>query len=504
MRGPMRPTAVVLCLLGTLLLARTASPEDPPAPPKPPAPKPAEPKPPEPKPLRLPAAPVIPGIHWEADFEAGLRRAAKDGRPVFFAINAMEDQPGGEFTSAAYGVASRAFVCFVGNDKDHATTALPDGTRVCSRYKTGTCKAHQDALAHVLARLSTDGSLISPSHFVLDPDGQVVWQGDYVQSTPAPGDLDGFAVRISPRVATRGVWAAREERTTVLDKTPAESLAKAAGEWLGSSDALAPAGVVALLDQESDEKKRAALFTALATAGPRAVPLVFDAVDDATSKEDATDQARWIETALALDDAFGGWALARAVLREKGTHWADVARGKAALSPTAPAVPLEGRSDAARGRVAEALLLRKPDPAVARLLEAAQGSGVSKARIARALRRAGLSPAADLAAVLRSGTRDERRDALRAADAAAVRASKAAVEAAFDDSATPEEVRVAAAIALRRAGDGRGTKTLLGALADPVEGPEARAALVEIAGRDVGEDPAAWEEFLRGDAGGGK
>jgi HEAT repeat protein len=65
-------------------------------------------------------------------------------------------------------------------------------------------------------------------------------------------------------------------------------------------------------------------------------------------------------------------------------------------------------------------------------------------------------------------------------------------------------VRVAAAIALRRAGDGRGADVLLGVLADPVEGPEARAALLVIAGRDVGEDPAAWEEFLRVRPGGAK
>src|SRR5204863_9325138 len=101
----------------------------------------------------------------------------------------------------------------------------------------------------------------------------------------------------SPRLSTRGVWAAREEKTTALSKTPTDALAKAAGSWLGSSDALAVAGVAAVLDQESDPKRRAALLSALSGAGARAVPVVFDAVDDATSKDDAPDQAAWIETA---------------------------------------------------------------------------------------------------------------------------------------------------------------------------------------------------------------
>lgn len=476
-----------------LLAARPAFPGDPPSanPPAPPAPK----------PLRLPEAPAVPGIHYEPDFEAGVKRAAQEGRPVFFAIHALEDQPGGDFRSAEYGVAARPFVSFVGNDKDHGSTVLPDGTRVCSKYGTGTCKAHQDALAFVVARLTADGSLISPSHWVLGPDGETVWHGDYVQSTPAPGDLDGFAVRLSPRLSMRGVWTAREERTTALSKTPAEKLEKAAGEWLGSSDALAPAGVAALLDQESSAKRRTALLAALSGAGPRAVPVAFDAVDDATSKDDATDQVRWVEAALKMDDAFGGWALARALLRSKDSHWSDVARGKAALSPTAPAVPLEGRPDAVRARLAEALLL-KGDKAAAKVLSAAQGGGLSRGRVDRALRRAGTAPPLDLAGALASGSRDDKRAALMGADAAAVASAKAAAVEALADPA--EEVRVAAAVALRRAGDGRGAAVLLAVLADPVEGPEARAALIEIAGHDVGEDPAAWEEFLRAGGGGGK
>ena len=485
----MRGLCLPALLASAFLLAPRAFSDDPPAPAQPPAPK----------PTRLPEAPKVPGIHWEADFEAGMRRAAVEGRLVFFAVNALEDQPGGDFFSPEEGLAARPFVSFVGNEKDHGAKTWPDGTRVCAKYGIGTCKAHQEALAFVGARLSADGSLISPSHWVLDPDGGLVWHGDYVQSRPSPGDLDGYAARVSPRLVMRGIWTARDEKTTALSKAPTDGLEKAAAEWLASSDALAPAGVVAMLDQESDPKRRAALFAALATAGARAVPLVFDAVDEATASDGATDQARWIETALRLDDAFGGWALSRALLRAKGPRLADVARGKEPLVVGAAPAAFDGRPDAVRGRLAEALLFLG-DKGMAAKLEAAQGSGVPRTRVARALRKAGLLLPVDLAAAMKSASRDERRVALLLADAAAVTAAKPAVVAAFADPA--EEVRVAAAIALRRAGDGRGADVLLAVLSDPVEGPEARAALLAIAGRDVGEDPAAWEEFLR--AGGGK
>src|SRR5262245_45652809 len=61
----------------------------------------------------------IPGIRWERDFQEGMRRAAREGRPVFIAVNATEQ---GEvanqwlhekgYPSKEWGEASRPFVCF--------------------------------------------------------------------------------------------------------------------------------------------------------------------------------------------------------------------------------------------------------------------------------------------------------------------------------------------------------------------------------------------------------
>ena len=56
---------------------------------------------------------------------------------------------------------------------------------------------------------------------------------------------------------------------------------------------------------------------------------------------------------------------------------------------------------------------------------------------------------------------------------------------------------MAAAIALRRAGDPAGADVLARALADPVELPEVRAALVALTGEDRGDSAEAWDEVLR-------
>jgi hypothetical protein len=426
-----------LLLLALPVAAAVAG--DPPAAPPPPAPV--------PRPTKLPEGPVIPGVHWEADFEAGLARSTREGRPVFLAVNELENQPGGDFPTPDYGVSTRPYVCYVANSHDHPPEKRPDGTVVCSRYRTGTCAAHQAALRWAVKRLDVK---ISPAHAVFEPDGAVLYSGEYVQSAPTPSMLDEMLVKTSPRLAMRHVWTAREARLETLSKAPAAELEKAAEAWVAEGDGLAPAGLAALLDQEEDAARRAALEAALGKAGAAAVPVLFDAVDAATSAPDKDPDAalRAARLAAAADPAFGAWAAARVLARarDEGVRARAKAAGLAAAAakaPTAPAPPA----------------------------------------------------APPLAEGLASPSRETRRASLLAAKPEEVLAKREAVARALADRW--EEVRVAAAIALRRAGDAEGAEVLLAAVGDPVEGPDARAALAALAGADLGEDPAAWEIFVR-------
>lgn len=120
-----------------------------------------------------------------------------------------------------------------------------------------------------------------------------------------------------------------------------------------------------------------------------------------------------------------------------------------------------------------------------------------RARVERALRKAGRGRPLSFD----TGTRDERRLAFSLATPDEVKAAKEKVLAALKDPI--EEIRVAAALALRLAGDGSGADILLASIPDPVEGPEVRAALSPLAGGDRGADPGPWEDVVRVDAGAG-
>jgi hypothetical protein len=455
---------------------------------------PAEPK--KPVPRKIPVV-EIPGIRFEADFAAGRRRATREGKPIFFAVNALDTEPGNQVAATSIyparelGDPSRGFVCFVCNPNAHPDRTLADGTVVCGRYGVGTCACHKEALAWLLRRHAPDGeTLTSPGHFVFEPDGALVWHGEYVQSAPTPAMFDAWSVRITPRLAMRRVWTARDARLSALSKRPAAELDAAARAWLAENDPLAAAGLVAMLDQEADPARRATLFSVLATAGPDAAPLLFDSVDAATSDPDADPAAAkaWTVLATAVDPALGRWALARAVVRSK-----DPAARSAARERAGKDAPAE-----LRARVGEALLLAG-DASAAALLEGDAKDVLPAARIERARRAAGTAsePAA-------GDVWWEDRARILTATVERVKARRDELLLHLEKKGTSIEIRVASALALRRVGDGVGVPVLLWALADSVEGPETRAELARMAGgSDLGDDPSAWEAWLRGEVGEG-
>lgn len=458
-----------------------------------------------PRAAKPPPAPPPEGIRWERDFQAGLRRAASEGRPLYLCVNALLDQ--GEagnrmlwaeyYPSKAVGAATRGMVCCVANGTDHKALRRPDGTESCGTYGSGTCQAHRDALTWALQRFSPDGeTLVSPSHHLLDPDLREVYGVDFMQGALPPAALEGWFVRLSPRLALRSVWTERESRLAALAATKTADLGKAAAAWVGERDPYAPAALVAAIDTEADAARRAALRSALANAGPDAVPVLHDAVEAATSAPDVDPDAAiaWVAVACAVDrEGLGAWAAGRVAVRAQGDLSAralETLRGEGA-DPASSTTAL-------RFALNEALALRGDKAAAQALVADAATAGLPFARAARALRRARVAvpegPEPD--------GRDARREAWLAATPEEMFGRSAAARDALKDPI--EEVRVAAALALRRAGDGAGADILLAALADPVEGPDVRAALVQIAGADRGDDPAVWEDVVRVAPGGGK
>lgn len=460
-----------------------------------PPPAPAAPVVPAPTPPRRPPPPPPrPGIRWEREFEPGFRRAVNEGRPIFVAVNALLDE--GErgnvflardtYASPAMGVGTRPFVCFVANPTGHATDRDAAGAETCRAYAWGTCSCHQEAMTWVLARLaSPDGSIISPYHALLDSDLRIVYRGEYQQSCPTPAALETWLVELSPSSALREVWTTREARLDALSNSATATLREAALDWIATRDPMAAAGLVALHEQESDAARRAALREAIGRAGAAALPLIEGLVLAVTASPDADPDATsdWLDLALQVDPAFGALSTARAVLRTKEPARRD------ALWARAGKAAREGGADALAAARIEASALRGVEGVREEIPAIATAAGWVPARRLRAEIRSGATIPAP-----RSDDRDAVRSWLYEAVAASRPVDVALAVTAF--SRPEEEVRIAAALALRAAGDFRGAGLLRAAIADPVEGPEVRAALARLAGGDRGEDPEAWADVL--------
>lgn len=431
------------------------------------------------------------GLRFGRDFAEGMLRAAKEGRPVYLCENGrVEEGEAGTtalwraYQAADLGAAAAGFVAFVANPTAHGTVSV-GGEEVCERYGCGTCAAHQAASAYVVARFSADGTLISPSHYLLDADGEVVYRGDFMESALTPRDLVGWFARLSPRLALRAVWGAREARLEALGKAPsAQALRELGAAWAASGDPWAPAGLVAAADQEVDPERRKALWDTVGGVGAPARALIFDAVDAVASDPDLDPAAtsRLLDVARACDPVLYAWATARAAVRSKG-EWDGLARIAVALG-TGPALP-----PAARVHLVEAMsVLGKGDLGFD---AAAAEAGLPATRRAFAAGRKGERLPLDLVA---AGPDERRRALLSLAPDDVVRA-RSVLKGLLDDDV--EEVRVAAAVALLRGGDASGADTVLAALEDPVEGPEVRHALATLAGEDRGDTAGAWEAFVR-------
>lgn len=429
------------------------------------------------------------GILWEEDLPAGLLRAAREGRPVLLAVNALDNEgannrlAGVLYPSAAWGDATEEWVAFVANPNGHGTP--------CSRYGRIACETHQRILRYVIRRFAPGGELISPHHLILDPDGLLRWRKAYYTGVVGPKLFEHWLPRISPVLSLDRASRLRADRIDALGELPLEEVTEAARAWLRSEDPLAASGVLCALDYCLDDDRRVATIRAFDAVRAEHLDVPWTAAYDAAvdpGNNPALTQA-WIEAMLVADHAVGIDLAARASVASGGTYrrfvtsagTPDEKRLRAEMS-----LLLSGR---AKGKVDAG---STPEARRARYLQRKLGRSLSDAELTNLLRKDG-APARLRQALLWMSPDQARQHEVR-------------LRTLFRESAL-ERIRIAAALAMlsgRLDEAGRVPTTIAKAVFDPVEGLETRAEAAARLGEDAGWNEASWLEALRAHVGSAK
>ena len=279
------------------------------------------------------------------------------------------------------------------------------------------------------------------------------------------------------------------------------------GFYMGSGGApegvLAAAALVNALAESYDATRRKALIRALRRAPALQVPVLMHAAEERVlfPRDEPTETSAWLTTLFEADRAAGVWAATRVLVRlEDAAEREAVLRIWAGTAPDAPAPGIADLPADERAFAYEALILAKDRRGLATKVDATWKAG-RELEILRALQKADRTTAPDVALTGILGS-DAAPGVLRAsllgADAARVRTAAKGVVAALNH-ALQWRVRVAAALALLRAQlpqDGLVVRTLLAALLDPLEGPEARAHAIGVLGSDPGQSRDEWARVL--------
>ena len=394
------------------------------------------------------------GIWWDKDFKAGMARAAREGRPMLFCVNALETEQANQrlglttYRSSAWGDATRGYVNFVCNPEDH-------GGDPCSRYERHVCKGHRDALTWFLKRFGQD--LISPQHVILEPDGDVAFRKEYYTGVVGPLLLETYLSKVAPQIAYSRAGIGREAPLKKCATLPLPELDAFARTWLAGKDGLAAAAMLNALDDCYDAPRRLALIRALKhTHDLQTEVLVIPAEERMLYPGDETEETfAWLETLFAADRALGVWGATRALVRmDDVVHRDRVLRiwaGPSMATKSAP-ILIDELPEKERPFAYEALLLAEDKRAESAKVPAAWTSGRER-EIARARRIAGRVTGAttsELAGALERMDPSELRTALLAASKAEVGTHAEALMRGLTQW-PQQRLRLAAALALWKA-----------------------------------------------------
>ena len=459
------------------------------------------------KPKKRP--PPLPGIHWESDFEKGMAKAERQGRPILFAVNALETEQANNhlasnlYRSNAWGDASRGYVAFCCNPNEHGT-GKPNS---CRRYPGCDCAAHKQALDWFLARFGLD--LISPQHVILEPDGDLAYRKQYFTGVVGPSLLETYLSKVAPKTAYARAGGDREARIKQLAKCPVEEVDAQARRWLDGRDGLAAAALLNVLDDSYDAARRRAVIRALRHTPGLQVPVLAIAAEERVlfPEDEWNETTLWLRTLFEADRTYGVWGATRALVRlGKEVDRNAILRIWAGSAEDESTPGIDDLPERERPAAYEALLLAKdrranrPNPprswTLGREREILRARGIAKVEDLYGL---------DLKRALADPHPRKLRPLILFADPADVRRN---LDGLIETVAKSPwfRVRVAAALRLleiREPQGGAVVDLLVEAIHDPLERAETRAHAIRILGEDPGQSTAEWRRLMNARVKGG-
>ena len=183
------------------------------------------------------------GIEWRGGVQRTMARARQDNLPVLVAVNAWTTRAAiWPWRRCATGPRGwwrrRAISC--------AWSARPTIIRARTSARASgpcTCANHKEVINWVMLRYAR-GNLISPSHWILAPDGTVLWQQDYwIDVDPLRRAIERAIVKTSPRRALEMAAGTRDAETEAIQAGGAgpEELRQVEGS-AGGGGAAGPGG----------------------------------------------------------------------------------------------------------------------------------------------------------------------------------------------------------------------------------------------------------------------
>ncbi len=347
------------------------------------------------------------GIHWEADWGSGLKRAQAEGKPLMVAF-IMDAEPANDevarlhFHDEKVVAASKDFVCMIAALGTH--DPVTGGSEICSRFGCVKCTEHRAMHIRAQEALLRSDQVSAPQFVFVKPDGKSVILRHVWMLAPQQL-VKKMNVALALHDPSKGGELLKEMRADVESKIAAAADNNASkrqaalDELLALDDPRIDEFLVRQTAETVDEQKRLEAIDAM--GGARSNGTIAAVLHKLLESKSSQVRAHAAVAVERLGQAESGPALAAALKREsKERVRSDLIRALAVCDPITPAYRKAVISAIGQGSQSERIA------AIRAVIPFRGDDGVNKALLAAAKDSAAQVRAAAYSALARRDVRD--------------------------------------------------------------------------------------------------